>query len=56
VEFHISVRLDLNEVARRLNATQIAALMHGVAQVLVANPYQDIKPGAGVPALSTIVE
>jgi hypothetical protein len=36
VEFHVSVRLDLNELTRTLNAKQIAAVMHGVAQVIAA--------------------
>lgn len=43
LEFHISVRLDMDELTRRLTGPQIHALMSGIAQVLSASPYREIE-------------
>lgn len=36
VEVNCSIRLDMDEMTRRMSGTQIRAVMHGIAQVLAA--------------------
>lgn len=38
VQYHCSVRLDLDEITKQLKPAQIFALMNGIARVLSANP------------------
>ena len=36
VQFHVSVKMDLNEMTQTLNSEQITAVMQGIAKLLAA--------------------